>query len=231
MVAAYAAPAGLVWMLLGLFFGLGAAALPISSTGLSRVALVAVAVYGCCYGVPEVMGRAWIRPPGRSWQVPQTMVIGASPRRRIVVWGAILGPGFLTRNPHAGFGLLPLILVVAASSGVPAGLAAGAGIGVAHGAARALALLRDVRAASGGRAGRAARVGRIARSGSAVAAGPVAATGLVAAGRAGSDALPGGPGGPGADPMELLLKTVRWRTVDGCLLLLAAGGAIALLVY
>jgi hypothetical protein len=64
-----------------------------------------------------------------------------------------------------------------------------------------------------------ARVGRIVRAGS-----------VATAGRVGSDALPGGPRGPGADPMELLLKTVRWRTVDGCLLLLVAGGAIALLV-
>ena len=59
------------------------------------------------YGPPEVSGRRGLPPPGRGWQVPQTMLIDASPRRRLAVWGALLGPGLLTRNPFAGFGLLP----------------------------------------------------------------------------------------------------------------------------
>jgi hypothetical protein len=164
VVAAYALPAALTWMLLGL----GVAAVAQSQAAASRAvlggaALVAALAYSGYYGVSEAVGRPGVRPPGRSWQVPQTMVIGASPRRRIVVWGAVLGPGFLTRNPYAGFGLLPLILIAAASFGWSAGLVVGAGVGIAHGTARALALLRDVRdvrAVQDVRAGRDARAGR-----------------------------------------------------------------------
>jgi hypothetical protein len=203
VVAAYALPATLTWMLLGL----GVAAVSQSQAAASRAvlggaALVAALAYSGYYGVSEAVGRPGVRPPGRSWQVPQTMVIGTSPRRRIVVWGAVLGPGFLTRNPYAGFGLLPLILIAAASFGWSAGLVVGAGVGIAHGTARALALLRDVRDV---------RAGRDARTGLAQPDVP--------------------PRGPVDDHMELLLKTVRWRTVDGYLLLAVAGTAVATLAY
>ena len=76
------------------------------------------------------------------------MVAGASRLRRIGVWGSILGPGFLTRNPYAGFGLLPLVVAAAGRApGTPViGTAVlGAAIGLAHGTGRALALLRDSR--------------------------------------------------------------------------------------
>ena len=99
--------------------------------------------YGGYYGATEVSGRRGLPPPGRAWQVPQTMLIDAPVRRRVLVWGALLGPGFATRNPYAGFGLLPL--AVASMPGTGAGLAAGAAVGLAHGTARAVALLRDVR--------------------------------------------------------------------------------------
>jgi hypothetical protein len=72
------------------------------------------------------------------------MGIGASPRRRLLVWGAILGPGFLTRNPYAGFGLLPFTVAAMRLAGGWACLALAAVIGLAHGSARAIALLRDV---------------------------------------------------------------------------------------
>jgi hypothetical protein len=71
------------------------------------------------------------------------MVAGISGRRRVLVWGAILGPGFATRNPYAGFAVLPL--AVAAAGSIPAGVALAAAVGVAHGTGRALALLRDTR--------------------------------------------------------------------------------------
>ena len=138
MLAAYALPAIAVWALLGLGLGAIELALP----GLRPVALAAAAVYGGYYGVVEISGRRGLSPPGRRWQVPQTMLIEAVPRRRIVVWGALLGPGFATHNPFAGFGLLPLVL--AAMPGIGRGLALGAAIGLAHGAARAMALVRDV---------------------------------------------------------------------------------------
>lgn len=88
-------------------------------------------------------GWLGLPPPGTRWQVPQAMVAGTSPARRIAVWGSILGPGFLTRNPYAGFGLLPL--AVAAAGSVRGAVALAAAVGLAHGTGRALALLRDAR--------------------------------------------------------------------------------------
>lgn len=105
------------------------------------------AAYAVCYGLTEVAGRRWPRAPGTSWQVSQTMVVNAPPWRRILVWGSVLGPGFATRNPYAGFWLLPLLL--ASAHGVWAGTVFGAAIGLAHGAGRALALLRDAGPAAG----------------------------------------------------------------------------------
>lgn len=134
MIAAYAIPAAAAWMLLGLALG----ALP-----LSTAALVLIAGYGACYGLAEAAGRPGMSPPGSRWQVPQTMVAGISVRRRVLVWGSILGPGFATRNPYAGFAMLPL--AVAAAGSIPAAVVLAAAVGVAHGTGRALALLRDVR--------------------------------------------------------------------------------------
>jgi hypothetical protein len=162
-----------------MLLGLGLTSLP-----LAGAALVVMVVYGCYYGVTEVTGWPGLAPPGRSWQVPQTMVIGASARRRVAVWGAILGPGFATRNPYAGFGLLPL--AVAAMTGVRAGLALGAAIGLAHGSARALALLRDVRE------------------------------------------MPAQQAGAALGHLDLVLKSIYWRRLDGTILLvIAAAAAVA----
>jgi hypothetical protein len=138
VITAYALPAIAVWAVLGILLG----ALP-----LARPALVLTVGYAACYGVNEVAGRHRLRPPGRNWQVPQTMVMGVSRWRRILVWGSILGPGFLTRNPYAGFGLLPI--VVASAGGVRTAAALAAAIGLAHGTGRALALLRDARPQAG----------------------------------------------------------------------------------
>jgi hypothetical protein len=113
---------------------------------LSRAALLLIVAYGAFYGLAEATGRPGIAPPASRWQVPQTMVAGASPGRRILTWGSILGPGFATRNPYAGFALLPL--AVAAAGGIAAGIALAAAVGVAHGTGRALALLRDARNAA-----------------------------------------------------------------------------------
>jgi hypothetical protein len=129
-------PAVVVWAALGT--GLGA-------LGLARPALLLTAAYAACYGLVEVTdrlgGRLRLPAPGTRWQVPQAMVVGVPARRRILVWGSILGPGFLTRNPYAGFGLLPLA-VATAGGARPAALLAAA-IGLAHAAGRALSLLRD----------------------------------------------------------------------------------------
>lgn len=135
MFAAYAFPAVLTWLAVGLCL----AVLP-----LTGVALVAAVVYGCYYGVTELAGHRGLAVPGRRWQVPQSMMINTSPRRRVLVWGAILGPGFLTQNPYAGFWLLPVAVAAMRVAGTGACLALAVAIGLAHGTARAAALLRDV---------------------------------------------------------------------------------------
>lgn len=137
MLAAYAVPAVAVWLLLGLC----TSALP-----LARPALILLTAYSAVYGVTEASDRLQLAAPGRRWQVPQELVAGTTARRRLLVWGSVLGPGFLTRNPYAGFAMLPLA-VAAAGRG---GLALAGAIGAAHGTGRALALLRDARSGPAG---------------------------------------------------------------------------------
>jgi hypothetical protein len=120
-----------VWTALGLLLNL----LP-----LSAVALVLMAGYGVFYGVLEAGGRARPAPPGSSWQVPAKWVRGVSRRRRFLTWGSLLGPGFATRNPYAGFWVLPL--AVAAVGDLGNGVLLAAAIGAAHSTGRALGLLR-----------------------------------------------------------------------------------------
>ncbi len=110
---------------------------------LRRFSLVLLVIYCVYYGFTESTGLPGCSPPGSSWQVPQSLVAGTSRRRRILIWGGILGPGFFTRNPYAGFGLLPLAISLLNS--VQTGVLAAAAIGFAHGSGRALALVRDAR--------------------------------------------------------------------------------------
>jgi hypothetical protein len=136
VLASYVIPAVIAWVVLGILVNL----LP-----LSAIALVVIAVYGVCYGALEVSGRARPAPPGSGWQVPSEWVRGVSRRRRSLVWGSLLGPGFATRNPYAGFWLLPL--AVAAVGSIGYGVLLAAAVGAAHSTGRALGLLRDVRSA------------------------------------------------------------------------------------
>ncbi len=138
MIAAYVVPAIVVWTVLGFCL----AALPLTGAG-----LVGAAAYGLSYGLSELAGGRGLPVlpvPGRRWQVPQTMMIDAPPARRVAVWGALLGPGFVTRNPYAGFGLLPLAVAAATVAGSSQAVLLAAAIGLAHSSARAVALLRDV---------------------------------------------------------------------------------------
>jgi hypothetical protein len=127
-------PAIIAWVALGVLVSL----LP-----LHTIALLLIAGYGAFYGVLEVSGRARPAPPGSGWQVPSEWVRGVSRWRRSFVWGSLLGPGFATRNPYAGFWLLPLAIAAVGSIGYGALLAAA--VGAAHSTGRALGLLRDVR--------------------------------------------------------------------------------------
>lgn len=124
----------LIWALLGLLVNLAP---------LSGPALALTIAYGTYYGLLEVAGRPGLRPPSTRWQVPAKWVDHVPKWRRILVWGSLLGPGFATRNPYAGFGLLPL--AVASMGDVRAGVAFAAVVGVLHSTGRALALLRDAR--------------------------------------------------------------------------------------
>jgi hypothetical protein len=166
VLAAYVFPAGAMWAVIGML---------LAALHVATAALVVAAVYGAGYGAIELTGLAWPRPPGRGWQVPQEVLIGASPRRRVLVWGAILGPGFLTRNPYAGFGML--VALVACAGSLSAGAWLAAAVGVAHGCGRGAALLRDAR------------------------------TRLT-------------------EPFALVLRSMRWRMLDGVALLAVAGAAI-----
>ena len=178
VLAAYVLPAVAVWIVVGLaLLGL-TAVLP-----LAGAALVLAAIYGCCYGVAEIAGLGRLAAPGRRWQVPQTMMIDASPWRRVLVWGAMLGPGFATRNPYAGFGLLPIAVIAMAASRPGAAVVLAAAIGLAQGGARAAALLRDIREA--------------------------------------------GVQPDAAGQLDLLLRTVYWRRLDGAMLLAVAATATA----
>jgi hypothetical protein len=214
VLAAYAVPALVAWALLGLGLGTAGAALP----AFRGVALAAVAGYASYFGALELSGRRGLPPPGRGWQVPQTMLIEASPRRRLLVWGALLGPGFATRNPFAGFGLLPL--AVAAMPGPAPAVALGAAAGLAHGAARAVALLRDVRELSPAPASM-ALAGAVADAGAGAgsAAPETVATEIVAAEVLPAEVLP--------THLDMVLKTIYWRRFDGAVLLAAAATGVA----
>jgi hypothetical protein len=98
-----------------------------------------------------------------------------------MVWGSLLGPGFATRNPYAGFWLLPL--AVAAVGSVGYGVLLAAAIGTAHSTGRAFGLLRDAQHAD---------VNSYLRS---------------------------------------ALRSMYWRTVDGFVLLAAAGAAAVICAY
>ena len=178
VLAAYVLPAVAVWTVVGVVLVGLTAVLP-----LAGVALVLAAIYGCCYGVAEIAGLGRLAAPGRRWQVPQTMMIDASPWRRVLVWGALLGPGFATRNPYAGFGLLPIAVAAMAASRPWAAVLLAAVIGLAHGSARAMALLRDIAETE--------------------------------------------PQRDAAGQLELLLRTVYWRRLDGAMLLAVAATATA----
>ena len=134
LLAAYAAPAAAAWALLGLL----ANVVPV------RPAALALTVgYGIYYGLIETSGRTGLPPPGRSWQVPARWVDNVPRWRRVIIWGSLLGPGFATRNPYAGFGLL--LLIVCSAGSIRLGVALAVTFGLLHSLARAAALLRDVR--------------------------------------------------------------------------------------
>ena len=105
------------------------------------VALIVTLCYGIAYGVVEWLRIPGLAVPGRNWQVPQSVVTRVRGTRRLLLWGLFLGSGFLTRNPYAGFGFL--VLAVATPGNVVRGILFGGALGLGHGVARGVALMRD----------------------------------------------------------------------------------------
>lgn len=105
------------------------------------VALVAWA-YALWFGVFETLGIP-LRSPGLAWQVPSHWVNGRPSVLQALVWGAILGPGLLTRNPYAGIWLL--LPLVAFNHNLLMAAAVGGAVGVAHGGARVFGVLHNRR--------------------------------------------------------------------------------------
>lgn len=133
---AYALPAAATW---------AALAWCVNALPLMSAAIIGAVIYGAYYGILETAEKPGLRPPGTDWQVPKSLVAGKSRLRRIAIWGTLLGPGFATRNPYAGFGILPIL--AATTGNLQAGTVLGGLIGTAHGSGRAIALLRSSRTA------------------------------------------------------------------------------------
>lgn len=110
-----------------------------------RIALLVAFVYVAIYGPLEALMLP-LRAPGMQWQVPATWVTGRPQLRQELTWSLILGPGFVTRNPYAGF-WLALILLPAFVEPLTCA-AVGAAIGGAHGLTRAVGILRNMRCSS-----------------------------------------------------------------------------------
>ena len=131
---AYVVPAALTWLLLGTILNVMSVAV---------AAWIALTLYSLFYGFAEVADVAELGIPGSRWQVPQAFVMNKGSGRILATWGGLLGPGFATRNPYAGF--VALVLGIATFGSVTIGACVALAVGAAHGASRALALLRDAR--------------------------------------------------------------------------------------
>lgn len=137
---AYALPAALVWSLLGWIW---------ASVHVSIVSRSVAVAYAAVFGIAEVM---WLRlsPPSSGWGVPARWVRGRGMPSRTVIWGTLLGPGLVTKNPYAGMWLLPLLMWSAPTAA--AGAVVGLGAGLAHGSMRAWGVRSNARHGRGGHA-------------------------------------------------------------------------------
>jgi hypothetical protein len=133
-LAAYVLPAAITWLLIGAI---------LNAAPIAQGAAIALILYGLFYGFAEVADVSGLWVPGMRWQVPGAFVTKRSSWRIRLIWGGLLGPGFATRNPYAGF--TALLLGVATLGSVKIGAAVAVAVGVAHAGARALALLRDTK--------------------------------------------------------------------------------------
>ena len=130
-LAAFALPGAAFWAAVG-----AALALP----GIHAAARWAAIGFAIVFGGSEVAG--WrLRAPTSGWQVPFSWVRRRPGWIKIVIWGGLLGPGVITRNPYPSVWMLPLLL--ASFTSLSAGVAAGLVVGVLQGGARAAGILRE----------------------------------------------------------------------------------------
>lgn len=123
---AYAAPAALVWFVIGIVAWL------LPQTWLLLVLLTG---YSGFFGFAEISASA-VMPPASSWQVPGGWVAHRHPARQTLVWGATLGPGLMTRNPYAGMWAVPALAVFS-----PNPVLTAMACGVVHASGRAIGIL------------------------------------------------------------------------------------------
>jgi len=129
-VIAYALPAAILWgMLGGLCRLLGVNTLFVMLFSL---------IYAVGFGLLETFGVP-VRVPSSTWQVPGHWVRGQSPQIQTLIWGTLLGPGILTRNPYASIWLLLPLLALSQNFMIAIGI--GLAVGTAHGIGRALGIL------------------------------------------------------------------------------------------
>lgn len=126
----YIVPAIIVWGCLGLIFQL--------ISGLLGIVVFITTFYALWFGLVEVL-KLPVQPPGIHWQVPSKWLENRSTFTRVVIWGSLLGPGLVTRNPYAGMWIL-LWLVALSQNLVLAIL-----VGAVHGATRAFGVLNNSR--------------------------------------------------------------------------------------
>lgn len=94
------------------------------------------------YGAVQLLGLGWPIPT-LPFGTPSAWLRGRSGTGQTLVWGATLGPGFLTRNPYACMWLA--MIALSGSSTTVAALITGAVAGVTHGTARAVGILLNIR--------------------------------------------------------------------------------------
>jgi hypothetical protein len=135
-VLAYALPAALVWLVIGW---------ALASLGVPALGRALAVAYAALFGVAEALWLP-VHAPSSQWGVPARWVRRHGLGTRTVIWGALLGPGLVTKNPYAGMWLLPLILL--SITGGASGAAVGAAVGIAHGSMRALGVRDNARRAS-----------------------------------------------------------------------------------
>ena len=127
---AYIVPAVVIWGVLAILVH------PL--THLTQIMLLVAWMYALVLGLLEALAIPF-RPLSLNWQVPAQWLQGRSAFVQTLIWGAALGPGFVTRNPYAGIWLLPVLLTL--NQHFFTNLGIGIVIGTAHGCTMAIGVL------------------------------------------------------------------------------------------